>query len=97
MDQLHQERDKVIIRLYFEGKSPEEILAELKSKGHTDLKDTHSLLPLIARLKEEGAIPEAKPDLTAAERGWLWEIGKMFDKIKIVPVDQRKKGKERRS
>jgi len=50
---------------------------------------------VISKLKKKGVIPTKRPDLTRTEKEWLWEMGQMFGRIKVVPVGRRKKEKER--
>jgi hypothetical protein len=86
-----EERNALIAKLYFGGKSNEEIIAELRERGYQDLKDTHSLSAVISKLKKKGAIPAQKPDLARIEKEWLWEIGRMFGRIKGVSASRRKR------
>jgi hypothetical protein len=94
MFESKQERNALIANLYFEGKTHREIITELRGRGYRDLKDTRSLSRVISKLKEKGVIPTKRPDLTGTEKEWLWEIGQIFGRIKVVPVGRRRKEKQ---
>ncbi|HIE33820.1 MAG TPA: hypothetical protein EYP86_01615 [Candidatus Altiarchaeales archaeon] len=70
------QRNALIIKLWNEGKSNQEILTALKRAGHKDLKDTHSLSGVIARLKRRGKLPKERPQegLTKIEREGIREL-----------------------
>ena len=67
-------RNALIIRLWNEGKSNQEILTTLKRAGYKDLKDTHSLSGVIARLKRRGELPRERPQVEQGLHGGLTEV-----------------------
>ncbi|MEA1965187.1 MAG: CopG family transcriptional regulator [Candidatus Aerophobetes bacterium] len=58
---LKEKRNTLIIKTWNEGKSNQEILTTLKRAGYKDLKDTHSLSGVVARLKRVGKLPKERP------------------------------------
>jgi len=75
-----EKRNALIVRLYNEGKSNQEILTALKRAGYKDLKDTHSLSGVIARLKRRGEIPKERlqQELTGIEKEGMRTVEQML-------------------
>jgi len=65
-----EKRNALIVRLWNEGKSNQQILTALKKAGHKDLADVHSLSGIISGLKRAGKLPRERPGqkLTRIER-----------------------------
>ena len=87
-----ERRNALIVRLYNEGKSNQEILTALKRAGYKDLKDTHSLSGVIARLKRRGEIPRERPqqELTEIEKEGMRTVEQMLGvKISAGETGQR--------
>jgi len=60
MPQPKEQRNALIIKLWNQGKSNQEILTGLKRAGHKDIADTHSLSGTISRLKRRGKLPRER-------------------------------------
>lgn len=58
---VKEKRNALIIKLFNQGKSNQEILTTLKRAGYKGIKDTHSLSGVIARLKRTGKLPKERP------------------------------------
>lgn len=68
-----RERNALIVKLWNEGKSNQEILTVLRRAGYKGLVDTHSLSGVIARLKRRGRLKIKRPQLG-------WDIDKVVSK-----------------
>jgi hypothetical protein len=73
-------RNALIIRLWNEGKSNQEILTCLKRAGYKGLADTHSLSGVVSRLKRIGKLPRERPgqELTRIEKEGIREVEEAF-------------------
>ena len=63
------ERNKLIARLYNQGKSNREILSGLREAGYSDLGSVASLKMQVSKLRKAGKLPQERP------------VGKQMDKV----------------
>lgn len=91
MPQPKEKRNALIIRLWNEGKTNQEILTSLKRAGYKDLVDTHSLSGVISRLKRTGKLPKERPDqgLTRIEKERIREVERGFGGVVKLKVGKQ--------
>jgi len=82
-----KQRNKLIIKLWLQGKNNPEILAALEKTGHKDLADTHSLSGVISRLKRAGKLPRERQITIKPEK----KITKKPEKQKAGKPENQKK------
>lgn len=86
-------RKALIIKLWNQGKSNQEILTALGRAGYKGIDDAHSLSDTISRLKRRGKLPKERPQLELAkvEREGIDQAGKAFGgavKIQVGRVNK---------
>lgn len=86
------ERNKLIIKLYREGRLYKDIFAELRKEGYEDLKNLASLKGTIQRFKKRGLLPTTRRQLSGEKK-------KLFPKatkkgISVVAKVKKEKGIE---
>jgi len=99
-----EQRNKLIINLWKQGKRNPEILTGLKRAGYKDLKNTKSLTGVLARLKRAGELlgerqitrkPEKKitrkPEIQKRIKVTFQLSEDLFFQIKIKALEERKR------
>jgi len=90
MSKQKVERNKLIIKLYNEGKIDREILARLLEKGFDDYKNPKSISMIVSRLRKAGKIPKERPGSKEKRKIIKKQPSKIYKKEKIKTAKQQK-------